>query len=327
RARNELGGDANAKLLIANSVELANAVFADSGIAVRLELAGAVHHDLPGGDSVTAVFEYLRTQPAVNALRRQHQADVVGAFVSEGTAYCGVGSLYSGGVDDAFHVVSWSCAQGNLSYPHEVGHNLSAHHNPENAEGGKPTSRAHYVCGEFRTVMGYPDPCSGYTPRVALFSNPTKTWAGQPAGIPGQRDNATSMNQASPTVALFAESAFSDRSACVPGDSTLCLAGGRFEVRMDWQDGETLRQARAVAMSDESGYFWFFRDGNVEVLTKVIDGCAANSHYWSFLTGLTDRGFEVTVRDTKSGLSRSYSNTKGQAFVPVQDTGAFPTCA
>ena len=326
----ELGGRANAELLIANSVDLANALFADSGVGSRLELAATARWDGSGSRDLWTVLEALRTAPEVRALRQTHRADLVGLFVGGGGGeYCGVGSLYDGDPELAYHVVSWSCAVGNLSYPHEVGHNLAAHHNPENAFGGADgASRAHYVCGEFRTVMGYPDPCSAQTPRIALFSTPARQHKGKPVGIAGQRDNVAAMNRVVARAGLFAEDTFADTSGCVPGTSTLCLRGGRFELTVQWTDPDgTVRPAKAVPMTDDVGFFWFFRDGNVEVLTKVIDGCAANGAYWAFVTGMTDRGLSVRVRDTRSGLARTYESAPGQAFRPVQDTSAFPTCS
>ena len=35
----------------------------------------------------------------------------------------------------AFNVVDWSCAAGNLSLAHELGHNEGMHHYPANASG------------------------------------------------------------------------------------------------------------------------------------------------------------------------------------------------
>jgi len=327
-AERELGGKANTELLIANSVDLANALFEDSGVAARLELAGTARWDGGGSTDLWALLEGLRTAPDVRSLREVHRADLVGLFVGGGGQYCGVGSLYDGNPELAYHVVSWSCAVGNMSYPHEVGHNLAAHHNPENAVGGTDgASRAHYVCGEFRTVMGYPDPCSAQTPRIALFSTPQRRYQGKPVGIAGQRDNVGAMNRVVARAGLFAEDTFADQSSCTPDDTTLCLRGGRFELTVTWTEADgTARPARAVPMTDETGYFWFFRGGNVEVLTKVIDGCSVNGAFWTFLTGMTDRGLSVRVRDTRSGLARTYDSATGQAFRPVQDTAAFPTC-
>ena len=327
-AERELGGRSSVELLIANSVDLANALFEDSGVGARLELAGTARWDGTASTELWTVLEALRTAPDVRALRKAHGADLVGLFVGGGGEYCGVGSLYDGNPELAHHVVSWSCAVGNMSYPHEVGHNLAAHHNPENAYGGTDgASRAHYLCGEFRTVMGYPDPCSAQTPRIAMFSSPLRSYRGQPVGIAGQRDNVAAMNRVASRAGLFAEDVFADTSACAADDATLCLRGGRFELTVLWTDTDgTVRPARAVQMTDETGYFWFFRDGNVEVLTKVIDGCAVNGAFWTFLTGMTDRGLSVRVRDTRSGLARTYDSTPGRAFRPVQDTAAFPSC-
>jgi len=55
--------------------------------------------------------------------------------------------------------------------------------------------------------------------------------------------------------------------------------------------------ARAVALGDRAGYFWFFEPGNVEVTLKLLDGRPINGHLWLFASSLTDRPFTLTVID------------------------------
>jgi photosystem II stability/assembly factor-like uncharacterized protein len=114
---------------------------------------------------------------------------------------------------------------------------------------------------------------------------------------------------------------------CLADPTTLCLNGGRFQVTTTWRtrDGGS-GGGRAVALSGDTGYFWFFDPGNVEVLVKVLNGCAVNSRYWSFAAGLTDVEVLVTVTDTQTGGIKTYSNPQGTPFQPIQDTNAFATC-
>jgi ELWxxDGT repeat protein len=62
-------------------------------------------------------------------------------------------------------------------------------------------------------------------------------------------------------------------AACQPAPDQLCLGNGRFRVEARWRDfqGGTGR-GTAVALTNETGYFWFFAPDNVEVVVKVLDG-------------------------------------------------------
>ncbi len=118
-----------------------------------------------------------------------------------------------------------------------------------------------------------------------------------------------------------------DTTACVADSRTLCLNQGRFRVAADWKavDGST-GHGRAVNLTANSGYFWFFDAANVEMVVKVLDGCASNHHQWVFAAGLTNVEVTTTVTDTFSGLAKTYTNPQGTPFAPIQDTAAFATC-
>ncbi|HEX2163569.1 MAG TPA: matrixin family metalloprotease, partial [Thermoanaerobaculia bacterium] len=114
--------------------------------------------------------------------------------------------------------------------------------------------------------------------------------------------------------------------SCPPGK--LCLAGGRFEVRVDWinQHGGGARGvgrpgAPAVG-GDTTGVFWFFDPANVELVAKVIDGRSVNGHFWFFYGGLSDVEYRLTVRDTLTGATRTYHNAPG-TICGRGDTAAF----
>ena len=115
-------------------------------------------------------------------------------------------------------------------------------------------------------------------------------------------------------------------AVCVPGDTTLCLADGRFKVQARWTTADGTGPGHAEEITDSSGRFWFFSEANTEVLVKVIDACGANDRFWVFASGLTDVEVVLTVTDTQSGRVRTYFNPGGRAFAPVQDTSAFATC-
>jgi photosystem II stability/assembly factor-like uncharacterized protein len=110
---------------------------------------------------------------------------------------------------------------------------------------------------------------------------------------------------------------------CVAGANTLCLNGGRFRVTAFFQSPGASGAATAVALTGDTGYFWFFSAGNVEIVLKVVDGRSFNSRFWVFAGGLTNVGVVITVTDTQSGAIQTYVNPQGVAFQPIQDTNAF----
>jgi outer membrane protein assembly factor BamB len=113
-------------------------------------------------------------------------------------------------------------------------------------------------------------------------------------------------------------------STCTPDATTLCLQGGRFQVRAAWQTAAgATGDGQAVGLTADTGYFWFFGPANVEMLTKVLDGCGLGNHFWVFAGGLTNVHVVLTVVDTANGAMRIYHNPQGSAFAPLQDTGAF----
>ena len=112
-------------------------------------------------------------------------------------------------------------------------------------------------------------------------------------------------------------------AACVPNATTLCLNGARFRVTVSFQSSTGGGSGTAVPLTLDTGYFWFFSSNNVELVIKVVDGRAVNSHFWVFAGGLTNVNVVITVTDTATGTTRTYVNPQGVAFQPIQDTAAF----
>jgi len=117
---------------------------------------------------------------------------------------------------------------------------------------------------------------------------------------------------------------------CTPSNTALCLDNGRFKVEATWttSDGGS-GDAVAVPFGSSltAGYFWFFSPERPEVTVKVIEGCAFNGNVWFFAGGLTNVRVDVRVTDMTApsgAVSKTYTNPLGTAFLPIQDTAAFP---
>ena len=114
---------------------------------------------------------------------------------------------------------------------------------------------------------------------------------------------------------------------CEQSATALCLSGGRFQVGVTFttaagQSGS----AQAVRLTADTGYFTFFNPANVEVVVKVLNACGLGQRFWVFGGGLTNVATVMTVTDTLTGVTRTYTNPRGVPFQPVQDTSAFATC-
>jgi hypothetical protein len=117
------------------------------------------------------------------------------------------------------------------------------------------------------------------------------------------------------------------QEACIADATSLCL-GSRFRVSAQWRTPlGTMGPAQAVALTDDTGYFWFFDPANVEVVVKVLDACVPPfDRFWVFAGGLTNVEVITTVVDTETDEEQVYTNPLRTPFQPLQDTDAFATC-
>ncbi|HXO19139.1 MAG TPA: hypothetical protein VOA87_04355 [Thermoanaerobaculia bacterium] len=114
---------------------------------------------------------------------------------------------------------------------------------------------------------------------------------------------------------------------CLPGDTRLCLGASRFQVETAWTTAARATGAgHAAPLTADTGTFWFFEPGNLELVVKILDACGANGRFWVFAGGLTNVEVTITVTDTLTRAVRRYHNPQGTPFRPLQDIGAFATC-
>lgn len=119
--------------------------------------------------------------------------------------------------------------------------------------------------------------------------------------------------------------------ACIRDETTACLLEERFEVRIRWSDfeghvgsGRVMSFNSERAESDQSAFFWFFQPTNFEMGVKMVDACDPPfERFWVFVSGLTNVGFTVTVRNTSTGELRAYNNPLGNLPTTQADTDAY----
>ncbi len=172
---------------------------------------------------------------------------------------------------------------------------------------------------------------AGGLTNVEVVMTVTDTWTGEvqlyqnPLEAPFQPLQDTSAF--STCDALDVSSDLVDPGPPPPGSDSILLNADRFEVSVDWTRANgTSGIGQGVQLTDDTGYFWFFRDTNVELVIKVLDACAGRDRFWVFAGGLTNVEARITVTDTQSGEVVRYLNPQATAFQPIQDTQAFATC-
>ena len=201
-----LGGDAQAAVFAQQAIDATNTAYINSRIRQRVRLAGVQETAMVETGEFGTELSALRADPAAAAARNAVNADMV-SMLTNSTAACGIGYLMGGSLgnqNNAFTVTARTCAVGNLSFAHELGHNMGSQHNPENGSGATFIyGYGHYINGSYRTVMSYVDPCSSGCTRRPYFSNPAVVFSGFPTGVVDARDNARSINNTADTIANY----------------------------------------------------------------------------------------------------------------------------
>jgi CSLREA domain-containing protein len=113
---------------------------------------------------------------------------------------------------------------------------------------------------------------------------------------------------------------------CQPDETTLCLGADRFRVTARWAVHGDAGDARSIPLALDTGSFWFFSPGNVELTLKVLDACAVNDRFWVFASGLTNVAVDIQVEDTVTGATWIHHNPAGAPFQPRLDTNALDVC-
>ncbi len=213
------GGVNAIEALIFAAVNATNQSFVNSEVETELRLVHMAETDYSeSGNSGTDLSRITGVgngyMEEVHPLRDEYGADLVAMITESGTG-CGVAylmqNLTTGFAPWAFSVTRRFCAVGNLTFAHELGHNMGCAHDRDNAGGALfPYSYGYRWttnAGQLRrSVMAY-QPGT----RVPHFSNPDVLNGGTPTGIepphPQSAHNALSINNAAWTVANFRSSA------------------------------------------------------------------------------------------------------------------------
>ncbi|HEX6203014.1 MAG TPA: PKD domain-containing protein, partial [Thermoanaerobaculia bacterium] len=151
---------------------------------------------------------------------------------------------------------------------------------------------------------------------------------GDAAAFPADAGAAGAASVAAPqrlTGALHQGTGGGDGGGEVESSDHLSLLDGRFEVSVDFlnqHSGDEAGLGRAVAGTNNAGYFWFFTQDNLELVVKMIDARPFDGHFWVFWTGLSDVKYNIEVKDTETGETWEFHNPAGKVGGGA-DTSAF----
>lgn len=202
-AQKAAGGAAELTVLIGDIIGEANLALKNSKIRAHLAVASVDKVTVATDADSGKYLDNLLASDAVKKLRETHKADIVSLLddLPSSYTYCGVGFVMKDAKKPSksvgHNIVDLGCAANNFSLIHEVGHNLGAGHNAENAGTGHLFA---YSFGlrwpnKFRTIMAYT--CADTTPcdRIPRFTNPTIVFSGVTIGDAASADNARTLNE------------------------------------------------------------------------------------------------------------------------------------
>jgi len=269
-ARQWAGGPSAVQALAQSAVDLLTVGFENSGVNGRARLVRAVERDVVRGPSerMGRVLDRLTDDPEVGRMRNELRADLVSLWVDvteDGSNLCGlawgmrrewVGPQFA---PAAFNMMRVQCAVDNMTFPHEVGHNLGGFHlpgDPAPSEASFPWSFGHFEEGRFRTIMAPSSSCPP-TPalecaRLPAFSNPQIRNEGRPTGIRNQRDNHRTFNQ-TVQIASFFRVGPADRPLAPEELSAQSPSATR--VELSWTDPAVNETSFRVEQAEGDGPF------------------------------------------------------------------------
>jgi hypothetical protein len=214
-------------------VELSNENYAGSKIdqTLRVVHTREVNSGVSGSQN-----SWLSNDSEMKSLRDQYGADLVAAIIETGASWCGIAS-------GQFTTSKRSCAIGNKTFPHELGHNMGANHAWEQYNNPSGYNYGYINHGKsWRTVMSYAE-CDqgGRCTRHNRFSNPLVDWTdGDPMGIAGSRDNARRLNERSQTVSNYRPT----RVPVAVSPQSGGKSGNSFSLKKLWAGGLSLNLAQ-----------------------------------------------------------------------------------
>ena len=201
------GGDMQA--LVELAVAETNQGYVNSKVGINMQLANytTVAYTSAGDGHGTDLARFRSTSDgimdAIHTSRDSTAADVNVLVINDGSN-CGLASAIGSTAATAFATVHWDCATGYYSFGHEIGHLLSARHDPAADPSTSPYTYGHGYRAPgnaWRTIMAYN--CTVSCSRLNYWSNPDVTYGGVPMGTASQSHNQRVLVATKATMAAY----------------------------------------------------------------------------------------------------------------------------
>jgi len=117
-------------------------------------------------------------------------------------------------------------------------------------------------------------------------------------------------------------------ASCAPSKHLLCLVGGRFQVSAKYSLSPGIQPARnaaVVSLNDSTGYFVLNPRGvDPDVQVHISSLCTGRTgNYLIQAGGSSNLNVKFTVRDTTTGVTKTYTRRAGRTFPPLTDSITF----
>ena len=202
-AKHREGGRAAIEALIDLFVAETNQAYVNSGVTHRIKLV--LREEVDYTENGISGFDLLGRllddsdgyMDHVHELRNLYAADLVHIVLGRSVDACGRAASIGGDESTGFAFTVSYC--GGLTFAHELGHNMGLLH--DRYQVGVPLTGSNYgyvnqrmfepgapESARWRTIMAYEIQCGEvaeyYCEQIGYFSNPEKTYNGDPMGVP-----------------------------------------------------------------------------------------------------------------------------------------------
>ena len=138
--RSALGGTTQAQTFAEQAIASTNTAYQNSGVTTRLRLVHTMEVSYADNSDGLTGLNWVTNYATVGSARNSSKADLVSMLTENANDVCGIawlmGIVSPSFSSNGFSLVQRTCAIGGLTFAHELGHNQSCDHNPENATSG-----------------------------------------------------------------------------------------------------------------------------------------------------------------------------------------------